>query len=260
MPAVRRTSGLGCAASWRQDGAPCGILATMRCSRGEASPDEKTKRELWASCGGYCQRPECRTSLFVEMADRARIAIGEMAHVFAASDAGPRQDPQMTKAERGAFDNLIMLCPTCHTLVDKSEDRFPDATILSWKREHMRCIADVLGTPTFDSRASARRWLEERLRANRIVHQQYGPHGEHRFDPESELAGVWRRKVVEHIIPVNRRILAALDANTELLRPGERDVRERLRQHVDDLESFHIWGIESARQRFPPEVNEVLID
>ena len=56
-----------------------------------------------------------------------------MAHVFAAADDGPRANAELTEAERGRYDNLILLCPTCHTIIDKASDEYPDATILRWK-------------------------------------------------------------------------------------------------------------------------------
>ena len=233
----------------------------MRCRRGQVSPDDKTKRELWASCGGYCQRPSCRTSLFVEVGARSRVAIGEMAHIIGASGVGPRAPlDEMADDEKGNFENLIMLCPTCHTIIDKEEASFPDDLVKKWKRDHARTIADALGAPQFTTRVSARTWLEERLLTNRTIHSEFGPDGQYRFDPESELAGVWKRKMVQQIIPLNHQIVAVLDANTALLRPKEREARERLRQHVDDLENFHIWGIESVRARFPSELDEVFRD
>jgi len=81
----------------------------MACSRGAASPDAHTQRRLFAASAGYCQNPSCANELFVDAAGKS-IHIAEMAHVFAATDGGPRTNANLSKEERGAFENLIMLC------------------------------------------------------------------------------------------------------------------------------------------------------
>jgi hypothetical protein len=118
----------------------------------------------------------------------------------------------------------------------------------------------ILEIPQFQSRVEARAWLEERLLANRVIHSEFGPDGDYQFDPESEMASVWRRKVVEHVIPRNRQILAALDANASLLTPHEKAIREMFRQHVDDQEAFHLRAITTIRKRFPLEVEGLFCD
>jgi len=195
----------------------------------------------------------------VEVAAHSHVAIGEMAHIFGASAAGPRAS-SLTDDEKGVFENLIMLCPTCHTIIDKDERTFPDALIRKWKLDHAQTIADAMGTPRFDQRENARAWLEDQLLSNAQIHAEFGPDNEYRFDPETELSGVWKRKVIEQVIPRNRKILAALDHNSALLVPKERVIREKFRQHVDDLESYHVWGTVSVRLRFPDELNRVLRD
>jgi hypothetical protein len=233
----------------------------MGCTRGRSSPSAQTERELWASCGGFCQRPTCRGTLFVEVSKNGRVAIGEMAHIFCAADSGPRVPPnQMSDREKAAFENLIVLCPNCHTLIDKDESSFPDSLLQKWKADHIKTIHDALMVPRFQSRHDARVWVEERLLANRVVHSEFGPDRDYRFDPESEMASVWRRKVIEHVIPRNRQILAALDVNASLLTPHEKLARELFRQHVDDQEAFHIWADVTVRARFPVEVKDVFCD
>ncbi len=77
------------------------------CPRGAASPDAHTQRRLFASSAGYCQNPACANELFVDIEGQS-FHIAEMAHVFAASDRGPRSRPELTEYERGAFENLVV--------------------------------------------------------------------------------------------------------------------------------------------------------
>ena len=232
----------------------------MTCSRGKASPDPHTKLRLFADSGGYCQNPGCLRGLFVD-ADGANIHIAEMAHIFAANNDGPRAKVELSPEERGAYGNLILLCPSCHTIIDKAPESFPDVMIAEWKRSHLRRIAAAFGAVEYESRAATRCAIEPLLDENRAVFEQYGPLGEYRLNPESEMADVWARKVRSLILPNNRKVLAILKANRRHLRPEEREVLERFRQHVDDLEARHLGeGVVAVGATFPEEMSNILTE
>ncbi|WP_425260576.1 hypothetical protein ACPOLB_06960 [Rubrivivax sp. RP6-9] len=188
------------------------------------------------------------------------IHIAELAHVFAANDGGPRADPNLTEEERGAFENLIVLCANCHTMVDKAPDAFPDDMMLGWKRDHAKKLRGLFGAAKFDDRSSARKAVDPLLTENRSIFDRYGPHIDAARNPESGAAEQWKRKMLTRILPNNRRLLAILDANRDLLRDDERATLELLRQHIDDLEAFHIAGIREDGSRFPNELTNILKD
>ncbi|BET10743.1 hypothetical protein [Pandoraea sputorum] len=190
-------------------------------------------------------------------ADGESFHIAEMAHIFAANDHGPRPKPELSKEERGAFENLIVLCANCHTKVDKAPDAFPDALILGWKREHAKKLQGLFGAVQFDERASARQVVEPLLTENFAIFQQYGPHIEAAQNPESGAAERWKRKMLTRILPNNRRILAVFDANRNLLREDEKLTVEQFRQHIDDLEAFHIEGNMQDASRFPEDLSKI---
>jgi hypothetical protein len=63
--------------------------------------------------------PECRVELFAEATGYDPIVvIGEIAHVAAASDGGPRSAPQLSSVLRNDYENLILLCQNCHARID----------------------------------------------------------------------------------------------------------------------------------------------
>lgn len=229
----------------------------MACSRGAASPDAHTQRRLFAASAGYCQNPGCPNELFVDAAGES-FHIAEMAHVFAANDDGPRAKPELSKEERGAFENLVVLCANCHTMVDKAPDAFPDSMILGWKREHANKLQGLFGAVRFDDRIAARQAVELLLVQNLAIFQQYGPHIEAARNPESGAAEQWKRKMLTSILPNNRRVLAILDANHHLLGGSEKLTLERFRQHIDDLEAFHIEGNRQDASRFPSDLSKIL--
>jgi len=231
----------------------------MACSRGKASPTQTTQLRLFADSGGFCQNPRCLHPLFLDT-EAGAVHVAEMAHIVAAKDGGPRADPALSAEERGAYGNLILLCPTCHSTIDKAPDAFPDTMVLDWKCGHRRRIDEAFGAREYADRSEVRKAVEPLLAENETIFSCWGPDLPYRFDPESEFAEVWRRKVRSRILPNNRKILAVIDANKRHLTDVEASVLERFRQHVDDLESRHL-GDGAARlpgTTFPEEMNTIL--
>jgi SMODS-associated and fused to various effectors sensor domain len=98
---------------------------------------DRTLKLLWGRSAGRCAVPECRVELFAEATDYDPIVvIGDIAHVNAAADDGPRAEPGMTPAERNAYENLILLCKNCHTRVDGQPGANPVARLHAVKDAH----------------------------------------------------------------------------------------------------------------------------
>lgn len=231
----------------------------MPCSRGAASPNAHTQRRLFAASAGYCQNPVCSKELFIDASGKS-IHIAEMAHVFAATDGGPRTNRALSEEERGSFENLVMLCANCHTMVDKAPEAFPDSTMLKWTREHANKLKALFGAVEFADRARARQAVEPILSENHAIFKQYGPHIDAAYNPESGAAEQWKRKMLTRILPNNRRMLAILDANRLLLYSDEKVMLEQFRQHIDDLEAFHLEDSREDASRFPTALAKVLED
>ncbi len=81
-----------------------------------------TRLRLFSEASGHCQKRECLGTLFpAELGGDKHIA--EMAHVIPHGDAGPRhEDRPAADFDPDCFDNLILLCSTCHTKIDKDPD------------------------------------------------------------------------------------------------------------------------------------------
>ncbi|MDO6518518.1 hypothetical protein [Zobellia uliginosa] len=230
----------------------------MTCKRGKASPDSHTKLRLFADSGGYCQKPDCNVNLFLNIGE-ADFHIAEMAHIISAGDLGPRSK-NLTKEQKGEFSNLILLCPNCHTKIDKAEDEFPETLIKKWKSEHSQKINSLFNIKPFDSRDEARKAILPLLNENKTIFNIYGPMTDERFNPESEMPKTWLSKVHSNILPNNRKILNILDKNYNLLHEEEMMVIEQFRQHVLDFESRHLNNEEINGMQFPPQINKILTD
>ena len=99
------------------------------------SVPQKEQNILFAKSGNRCAFPKCDSPVIAEVDDE-RERIAEMAHMIAYSDDGPRSDPALAPEDRNKASNLILLCPTHHTLVDKLEHQYHVHVLREMKRQH----------------------------------------------------------------------------------------------------------------------------
>ncbi|OCL98220.1 hypothetical protein AAX29_01739 [Aliarcobacter thereius] len=69
------------------------------------------------------------------------IQIGEMAHIIAKSSNGPRG---IQDTIDNSYDNLILLCPTHHTIVDKNPEKYTTEVLRSIKDKYEKDISNRL--------------------------------------------------------------------------------------------------------------------
>lgn len=227
--------------------------------RGKAAPDRVTQQRLFSSSAGYCQNPSCHAPLFKENGTDV-VHIAEQAHLFAANDDGPRPPGAMSEAERGAFENIIVLCASCHTEIDKAEEHYPVELLREWKAAHQAALDKTFGAVALASRHEVRKVIDPFLAENRALFEALNPNLPYAENPEAELAAKWQAAMRKSILPNNRRVLAFLDANRNHMRGAEADVLERFRRHVDDLSLRHLTDVAPADQtRFPAEMDTMMV-
>jgi len=218
---------------------------------------QAAKDRLWSESGGHCQNPQCRADLH---GFASQIHVRELAHIIPASVDGPRgaEAPELTSDERTLPENILVLCPTCHTVIDKAPDKYPADVLRGWKRASQDARARAFGTPLFASRAEARQHVEVLLAANRAVFELYGPR-EGVFD--DDRADQWHRHVKSTIIPNNGELLRLLRTNQRLLTGSERATMSVFAVHVRELEDRHVAGDWTpGSTRFPPAMESILED
>lgn len=103
----------------------------------------KSVKRLFAASGGFCAFPGCNTRLVDE---NSRALLGEMCHINAASPGGPRFNPNLSENERSNDDNLIILCPTHHSLVDQDAETYTEEKLRSFKANHEAMVAAILSS------------------------------------------------------------------------------------------------------------------
>lgn len=77
-------------------------------------PSLSTIKRLFAMSGRRCAFPDCEVPAVLETGE----IIGEICHIKARSPRGPRYDADQSEAERHGYDNLLVLCPTHHKIID----------------------------------------------------------------------------------------------------------------------------------------------
>ncbi len=102
---------------------------------------EKDIKILWGRSGNRCAI--CKLEL---TPDGTRETLGEMAHIIARSIDGPRGNAATPADDLDSYDNLILLCPTHHTEVDKDPCAWPVARLRAVKADHERWVSEQLST------------------------------------------------------------------------------------------------------------------
>ncbi|MAQ98923.1 MAG: HNH endonuclease [Oceanospirillaceae bacterium] len=100
--------------------------------------------------GGRCAFKDCQKVLTSDGVNSNPAIIGEAAHIYGESPgtktkpASARYRTDMTDAQRNHYNNLIYLCPTCHTKIDKQEKDYPAELLFALKAEHESWVAEQL--------------------------------------------------------------------------------------------------------------------
>lgn len=218
-----------------------------------------TRLRLFAAASGHCQRPECLDALFpAELGGDKHIA--EMAHVIPHGDAGPRyEDRPADNFDADSFENLLLLCPTCHTKVDKDPEAYPRHLLLDWKQNHLANLALKQGIRLYNERGQVREAVAAILAENKAIWERYAPEAgaEFEYDPESEAAQAWNQRVRSVMLPNHYRMQAIIKANLELTSDEERRTFAEYQEHVRGLSERHVCGVAGRASRFPPAMESI---
>ena len=85
----------------------------------------KTIKVLFGLAGNRCAVPGCTNPIITPGTTLSEDAvIGQICHIYAVSNEGPRGRPGLTEAEKNSAANLILCCPTHHAVIDKQYDDY----------------------------------------------------------------------------------------------------------------------------------------
>lgn len=159
------------------------------------------ERRLWAESMGRCMNPACHSELI-----RDAVSVGQMAHITPYSEGGT-----------GSFENLVLLCPTCHTQIDSSRQENTGTILREWKHNRNLQISNLFAQKyeAFDDLEAS---VSPLLRRNRTIFDAYGPTGAASIDPERH--SLWE-KFEPEIVSNNSRLDTMLMANRRLLHKSD---------------------------------------
>ena len=117
-----------------------------------------TRSALIAAAGGRCEFLGCPRYLFEHHVTKKPRNFSQCAHIIAFRPAGPRGDVEPRPAGINAFENLMLLCPSCHKLVDDAPAEFPAEKLRGWKQCHEERVRWLLDLPTENEAAVLEIW------------------------------------------------------------------------------------------------------
>ncbi len=98
---------------------------------------QKIKNLLCVSVSGHCSIcGDCTT--WVDKSIEEKQNIGEAAHIEAASEGGPRYNPNQSDEQRASFDNGIWVCSNCHTKIDSNVDYYTVSRLYCYKSKAIK--------------------------------------------------------------------------------------------------------------------------
>lgn len=119
---------------------------------------QPTRFALVAAAGGRCEFLGCTRYLFEHHVTKKPRNFSQCAHILALRPAGPRGDVEPRPAEISAFENLMLLCPSCHKEIDDAPTEFPAEKLRGWKRLHEERVRWLLDLPTENEAAVLEIW------------------------------------------------------------------------------------------------------
>lgn len=204
------------------------------------APSTDTLRRLFALSGNQCARPNCPTVLL----SAGGTLVGEVAHIAAESPGGPRFDSKLSEADRRAFENLLLLCSTCHTLVDKEPETYTKAKLRKWKRDRearFEAVGDLLRKSylneiTDDSEATGAT-LPVSL-SGYVAYMAAEGHEPFIDDDTPGEVGEYVEKI-RHLAVTDRQLMLAI-IEKALVLGGARETEHGVSVHPDDLKTIRI--------------------
>lgn len=220
-----------------------------------AISDNDTKL-LWGRAAGICSNPNCREDLTIVLDGNRGFNVGEMAHVIAKKPDGPRGQPE---GGPDAYENLLLLCPTCHRTIDKAPaGEYPPALLHRWKSQHESAIRSSGKNQVFESLEALKTHVAKLLAENKALWRNFGPHSPTATaDPGSNLHEVWTLRKLDTIVPNNTKIINAIEANANLLSPDQTNAFMDFKLHATAFERHQYRRLDTY-PRFPVHFEELL--
>lgn len=101
------------------------------------SISERDIKLLWGRAAGRCSFPGCKMKLSQDKNHTSdSFPLGVQAHIVGENRNAARGKSPLSMKERNSYFNLILLCPTHHTIIDKNPEDYPIEKLHIMKARH----------------------------------------------------------------------------------------------------------------------------
>jgi tetratricopeptide (TPR) repeat protein/DNA replication protein DnaC len=98
----------------------------------------RVRKLLFSRSGGFCSR--CHEKLY-EIQDTGTFTfIGEVCHIKGPKRNSPRYDENYPESKLNQYENLLVLCSKCHTIIDQEPLKFSVRLLRKLKSSHEKLI------------------------------------------------------------------------------------------------------------------------
>ncbi|KMT63241.1 HNH endonuclease signature motif containing protein [Paenilisteria newyorkensis] len=196
---------------------------------------ENVKRRLYAESMGKCMNPNCHKDLFIGYGD-----IAEQAHIH-----------PYFKTKDNSFENLIILCPNCHTEYDKIL-QYNFEEIKRWKQVRREELNNLF-SKKFDTFDELKKEVVPLLLENETTYENYY------LGNKKEL---WNKFEAELLIN-NNKLKKMLEKNRDLIQSHSEESYSNQKyistfiKHVDEFEATRLDEEKERQILFPIEIYSI---
>lgn len=196
---------------------------------------ENVKRRLYAESIGKCMNPKCHKDLFIGDGD-----IVERAHIH-----------PYCETKDNSFENLIILCPNCHTEYDKIL-QYNSEEIKLWKQIRREEIKNLF-SKKFDTFDDLKKAVVPLLLENGTFYDNYYL---------GNKKGLWN-KFEAKILVNNNKLKKMLEKNRGLIQSHFNESYSNQKyvstfiMHIDEFEATRLDEEKERQLLFPIEINSI---
>ena len=214
---------------------------------GRQPPSKKTLRELYMLSGNQCANPNCATVLI----NANGTLVAEVCHIKAENPGGPCFDNKLSEDQRRLPNNLILLCSTCHTLVDAEPENYPVRRLTKWKNDRedqFSAVGDTLQQRYVEevTDEAERTDLEAPRTLAAYVKFLDDQNFSHEIDEDTPNEVRTYAARLRHLSGEDRELIRAIVEKAIAL-AGSREGDYGVRVHPDDLKTLENWDTTAFR-------------
>lgn len=162
---------------------------------------------LWGRAASRCAFPACRLELTQDSeATESSSPIGEQAHIVAKESNGSRGDSPLTSNERDSYANLVLLCPTHHTIIDGNPKDFPIERLHSIKTDHELWVQQTL-SQWWDLNQQARDFIYTSLIDSAVEYCHLSEWKKWTFEPLESIP-VWSYNLPQDFLTFRQKVFS----------------------------------------------------